>query len=152
MGSCCITQGAQRGALWRPRGVGWGVVGGRLKTEGINIYVCMCVCVHTHTYGWFTLLYGRNQHNIVKQLKFLKIRCRFHSVVFKSFLNLYNFPNLSQIVVPEHPQQSSAVRLALCLVSVSPGLCYCISSASVSPFFFIFTFQLFSVFHKIEAY
>ena len=24
MGSCCITQGAQPGALWQPRGVGWG--------------------------------------------------------------------------------------------------------------------------------
>ena len=31
-----------------------GVVGGRLKK-----YMCI--------YGWFTLLYGRNLHNIVKQ-------------------------------------------------------------------------------------
>ena len=23
MGSCCITQGAQLGALWQPRRVGW---------------------------------------------------------------------------------------------------------------------------------
>ena len=23
---------------------------------------------YTYTYGWFTTLYGRNQHNIVKQL------------------------------------------------------------------------------------
>ena len=23
MGSCCITQGTQPGALWQPRGVGW---------------------------------------------------------------------------------------------------------------------------------
>ena len=35
-----------------------GVVGERLKTEGLYMY----------TYGWITLLYGRNQHNIVKQL------------------------------------------------------------------------------------
>ena len=25
---------------------------------------------HMHTYGWFTVMYGRNQHNIVKQLSF----------------------------------------------------------------------------------
>ena len=23
---------------------------------------------HAYTYGWFMLIYGRNQHNIVKQL------------------------------------------------------------------------------------
>ena len=27
---------------------------------------------HMHTYGCFTLLYGRDQHNIVLQLKILK--------------------------------------------------------------------------------
>ena len=34
----------------------WRWVGGKFKREG--------TC---YTYGWFTLLYGRNQHNIVKQ-------------------------------------------------------------------------------------
>ena len=38
MGSSCIAQGAQLGALWCPRGVGWGI-GGRLKREGIYIYI-----------------------------------------------------------------------------------------------------------------
>ena len=47
-----ITQGAQPGALWWPRRVGW-KRGGRRST-----------C----NYDWFTLSYGRNQHNIVKQV------------------------------------------------------------------------------------
>ena len=33
-GSCCLTQGAQPGVLWWPRGVGWSGVEGRLKREG----------------------------------------------------------------------------------------------------------------------
>ena len=37
----------------------WVGVGRRLKREG-----------HMYTYVWFLLLYGRNQHNIVKQLSF----------------------------------------------------------------------------------
>ena len=32
-------------------------IGGRFKKEG-----------HVYTYGWFMVIYGRNQHNIVKQL------------------------------------------------------------------------------------
>ena len=27
---------------------------------------------HMYTYGWFMLLYGRNQHSIVKQLSYNK--------------------------------------------------------------------------------
>ena len=42
MGSSCIRQGAQPGALGWPRGVGWERVGGRLMREGIY------TCVHTH--------------------------------------------------------------------------------------------------------
>ena len=41
--SCCITQGTQLGALWWPRGVGWGK-GGRLSREG-----------YTYNYDWFVL-------------------------------------------------------------------------------------------------
>ena len=55
MGSCCITQGAQGGTLWLPGGEGWG--GGEAQ-EGGDMYAC----------GWFTLLYGSGQHNIVRQL------------------------------------------------------------------------------------
>ena len=58
VGSRCITQGAQSGDLWQPRGVGWG--GGQeggSRRRG-----------HMYTCGWFTLLHGRNQNNIVKQL------------------------------------------------------------------------------------
>ena len=38
---------------------GWDGVGAgrRFKKEG-----------HMYTHGWFMLIYGRNQHNIVKQL------------------------------------------------------------------------------------
>ena len=58
MRSCCITQGAKCGTLCQPRGVGWG---GGLRgevQEGEDMY----------PYGWFMLLYGRTQNNIVKQL------------------------------------------------------------------------------------
>ena len=62
MESCCVTQGAQPCALWQPRRVGWG---GRwewgLRGRG-----------HMYTYGWFILMYGRNQHNNVKQFLQLK--------------------------------------------------------------------------------
>jgi len=35
----------------------------------IRIYAYMCVCVCVYIYIWFMLLYGRNQHKIVKQVK-----------------------------------------------------------------------------------
>ena len=35
---------------------GWDEVGGRFKRQG------------TYIYGWMVLMYGRNQHNVVKQL------------------------------------------------------------------------------------
>ena len=45
-------------ALWQPWGLGWsGGWEGESRRRG-----------HMHTYGWFMLLYGRNQYNIVKQL------------------------------------------------------------------------------------
>ena len=34
MGSCFITQGAQPGALWQPRAVGWGGVGREVQEWG----------------------------------------------------------------------------------------------------------------------
>ena len=39
-------------------------VGGRLKREETYLYVSMCI------YGWFMLMFGRNQYNTVKQLSF----------------------------------------------------------------------------------
>ena len=65
MGSCCIAQGAQLGALWQPRGVGW--FGNWEGGSGVR---------RTYIYfGWFTLLYDRNQHKSVKQLKIKKEKC-----------------------------------------------------------------------------
>ena len=53
VGICYKTQGAQTGALWQPRGVRQGEIGGR---------------EHIYTYGWLMLMYGSNQYNTVKQL------------------------------------------------------------------------------------
>ena len=54
MGICCMTQGTQTGALWQPGGMGWS---GRWEggSRGTG---------HMYIYGWFMLMYGRNQHNI----------------------------------------------------------------------------------------
>ena len=39
MGVCCMSQGAQTGALFQPRGVGWREMGGRFKREGTYTYL-----------------------------------------------------------------------------------------------------------------
>ena len=58
MGICSVTQELQPRALWRPRGVGWdGRWEGDSRGRG-----------HMYAYGGFMLMYGRNQHNTVKQL------------------------------------------------------------------------------------
>ena len=57
VGSCCITRGAQPGTLWQPRGVVWRGLEGGARGRG-----------DMYTYGWVTMLNGRSQHNIVKQL------------------------------------------------------------------------------------
>ena len=59
MGSACIAQEAHLGALWLPRGVGWVGDGKEVQEGG---------AIHVHTYGWFMLMYGKNQNNILKQL------------------------------------------------------------------------------------
>ena len=47
-------------AMWQPRGVRWGGEWkGGSRERG---YVC--------TYGWLMLMYGGNQHDVVKQLSF----------------------------------------------------------------------------------
>ena len=57
VGICCVTQGAQPSAVCQPRGVGWGGRWeGGSRRRG-RMYIC----------GWFMLIYGRSQHNIVKQ-------------------------------------------------------------------------------------
>jgi len=58
-------QGAQTGALWPPRGVGWG---GRWEGGSRGR-------AHTYTYGWFVLIYGKKQYckSIIFQLKINKI-------------------------------------------------------------------------------
>ena len=55
-----FTKRAQPGAPWQPRWVGWsGQQEGGSRGWG-----------HICTYGWFMLMYGRNQYNLVKQLSF----------------------------------------------------------------------------------
>ena len=51
-------RGLKSDALWEPGGVGWGRKWREIQ-EGKD---------NTYTYGWFMLMYGRAQHNIVKQL------------------------------------------------------------------------------------
>ena len=47
-------------ALWQPRGVGWvGTWEGGSADNGAG---------HVYTCGWFLLMYGTDQHNIVEQL------------------------------------------------------------------------------------
>ena len=58
MGIYRVIQGAQPSALWQPRGM----EGGRrwevnLRGRG-----------HMYTCDWFMLMYGRNQHNTIKQI------------------------------------------------------------------------------------
>ena len=51
----------QTGALYQPRGVGWGGMGGSFKREGIYVYLWL---IHVEVY--------RKQQNSVKQLSFNK--------------------------------------------------------------------------------
>ena len=61
MGSFYTKQGAQPVALWQSRGVGWG---GRWEGGSRR---------RGHMYGWFMLMYGRKQHDIIKQFPPIKI-------------------------------------------------------------------------------
>ena len=57
---CCMTQGAHAAALPQARGVGWGERWeGGSRERG-----------HGYTDGPLMCMYGRGQHNIVKQLSF----------------------------------------------------------------------------------
>ena len=61
-GICCMAQETQTGALYQPRGMGWG---GRSEggSKGRR---------YMYTYGWFMLRFDRKQQNSVKQLCFSK--------------------------------------------------------------------------------
>ena len=58
-----MAQETQTGALYQPRGVGWG--GG---WEGDSKFKIS----HQYSYGWFMLRFDRKQQNSVKQLSFNK--------------------------------------------------------------------------------
>ena len=62
MGTCCMAQETQTGALYQPSGVGWG---GRWEggSKGRG---------YMYTYGRFMLRFDRKQQNSVKQLSFNK--------------------------------------------------------------------------------
>ena len=62
MGICCMAQETQTGALYQPRGVGWG---GRWEggSKGRGY-------IYIYTYGWFMLRFDRKKQNFVKQLSF----------------------------------------------------------------------------------
>ena len=81
----CMTQGVQLGALWQPRGEGWGERReGGLRGTG-----------HMYTCGWFMLMYGRNQHNIVKQLSSNK---RFLKIIYCPFLSRILFKKVKALL------------------------------------------------------
>ena len=60
MGIFCMAQGNQEGALYQPRGMGWG---GRWEqgSRGRG---------YMYTHGWFMLMCDRKQQNSAKQLSF----------------------------------------------------------------------------------
>ena len=62
MGICCMAQETQKGALYQPRGVGWGG-----RWEGV-----FKGREYMYTYGWFMLRFDSKQQNSVKQLSFNK--------------------------------------------------------------------------------
>ena len=62
MGICYMSQETQTGALYQPRGVGWGVRGEVGSGERGHMY----------SYGRFMLRFDRKQQNSVKQLSFNK--------------------------------------------------------------------------------
>ena len=60
VGICCTAQRTRIRSLWQPRRVGWdGRWGGSSRRRR-----CMC------TYGWYMLIYGRNEHNIINTIYF----------------------------------------------------------------------------------
>ena len=60
-----------------------GMVGREGDSKGHSIYIC--------NYGWFTLLYGINQHNIVKQLSSNFKKCIIENSIEK---NIYAYVHI----------------------------------------------------------
>ena len=61
---------AKRGIYWKWGGR-WGQQSERGPDQRVGIcllHIYMYVYIHVYACGWFMLIYGRNQHNIVKQL------------------------------------------------------------------------------------
>ena len=78
MGICCMAQETQTGALYQPRGVGWG---GRWEgaSKGRG---------YMYTYGWFMLRFHRKEQNSVKQLSFnLKINKFLKNGIIHEWMN-----------------------------------------------------------------
>ena len=80
MGSYCIAQRVQCGALWQPKGMGWGG-----KGEGVSRGRG-----HVYNYGWFMLMYGRNQHKKVSQVLCKKNKKGFGQTVKKKYIYFIN--------------------------------------------------------------
>lgn len=59
-----VTQRAQPSVLWQPEG--WDGMGGGTGGSGGRGHMCSC--------GWFMVMCGRGQHNIVKKFSFNKLR------------------------------------------------------------------------------
>ena len=74
MGICYMAQEIQTGALYQPKGMGWG---GRWEggSKGRG---------YMHTYGWFMLRFDRKHQNSVKQLSFNKKLNKFKYTTKKS--------------------------------------------------------------------
>ena len=73
-----MAQETQTGALYQPRGVGWG---GRWEggSKGKG---------YMYTYGWFTLRFDRKQQHSVNQLSFNRKQIIFFKLLMINFINI----------------------------------------------------------------
>ena len=63
MGICCMAQKTQTGALYQPRGVGWGEGRWQAGSKGRG---------YMYNFGWLMLRFDRKQQNSVKQFRSIK--------------------------------------------------------------------------------
>ena len=83
MGSCCIICGAQPGALWQSRGLGYGGEGGREVQEGGNI------CILRTDLHWSNYPPIKSIFNMKDNFKYSIV-----SVLFDLIFDLFNFVHL----------------------------------------------------------